>query len=196
MFDKTTGCSKNDHIAPQSMQLVGDVTRYWASLRTGNDAPRRSRIEASAIAHALPDVFLAELLTPRVARLRICGQRIEELLGLDMRGMPLTALFKGRAREEIAEALEQVASGARVTLSLQGERGWGLPGMTAILALLPLSDETGRITRVMGVLERSGEKGRAPRRFILAQPLREAVELPARIPGKPCTFRVVQGGKR
>jgi hypothetical protein len=174
--------------------VVADVTAHWASLKTGALPPRRSEIDAKLLAHALPDVFLAEIVSPRVARFRICGQRIEDVLGMDMRGMPLTALFKGTARQELNEALEQVILGARVTLSLQGETGFGLPEMTATLALLPLTDEAGRITRVMGVLERRGNLGRSPRRFTLAKPVPDTTPAPIDATARPA-LRVITGGK-
>lgn len=195
MFDNLT---KTNAAAPNPKSVgdvVADVTRHWSSLRAANQAPNRNQIDASAIAHALPHVFLAELVTPRVAKLRICGQHVEDLLGMDMRGMPLTALFQGKAREEIAEALEQVARGARVTLSLEGETGFGMPKLTAVLALLPLTDAAGQITRVLGVLEYAGEKGRTPRRFTLAQPLEAAAPItPEKRAPRPF-LRVLQGGK-
>ena len=174
---------------------LNEVIRYWASLRDGNQPPRRSRIEAAALAQALPDVFLAELITPRVARFRLCGHRIEDLMGMDMRGMPLTVLFQGAARQEVADALEQVALGARVMLSLQGECGFGLPSLSASLALLPLTDDAGRITRILGVIDRTGTPGRCPRRFTLAkvQDLPRASRTPT-APAQPA-LRVIDGGK-
>ena len=195
MSEKSPQADSIPRARPIAAPVVTDVVRYWAGLRIGNCPPRRDQIDASAIANALPHVFLAELLTPRVARMRISGQRIEDLLGMDMRGMPLTALFKGAARDELAEALEQVALGARVTLSLEGETGFGRPKLTAILGLLPLSDESGHITRVMGVLECMGEMGRSPRRFTLARPVAAAVtELASPRVARP-VLRVVEGGK-
>ncbi len=171
---------------------LNDVIRYWSSLREGNQPPRRSQIEATALAQSLPDVFLAEIITPRVARFRLCGHRIEDLMGMDMRGMPLTVLFHGAARQDITDALEQVALGARVMLSLQGESGFGLPGLSASLALLPLTDDAGRITRILGVIDRTGTPGRTPRRFTLAK----AQDL-ARAPLAPAApvLRVIAGGK-
>ena len=85
-------------------------------------------------------------------------------------------------------ALEQVGSGARATLALQAEPGFGQPDMVAQLALMPLTDGDGRITHVLGVLERHGQIGRRPRRFASAraQP----------IPSEPTPkLRVIHGGK-
>lgn len=178
---------------PQPVTVLGDVIRYWTSLRKGNLPPRRSQIEAGALTQALPDVFLAEIITPRIARFRLCGHRIEDLMGMDMRGMPLTVLFHGEARTEIADALEQVALGARVTLSLKGETGFGLPEMSASIALLPLTDDTGRITRILGVIDRAGAPGRRPRRFTLAR-VQDMPLPPAATVARP-TLRVIAGGK-
>lgn len=195
MFDNLT---KTNAAAPNQKdigQVVADVTRHWSSLRAANQVPNRNQIDVSVISHALPFVFLAELVTPRVAKLRICGQHIEDLLGLDMRGMPLTALFQGKAREEIAEALEQVTRGARVALSLEGETGFGMPKLTAVLALLPLTDAGSQITRVLGVLEYAGDKGRTPRRFTLAQPIEATTWVAPHKRAVRPFLRVLQGGK-
>lgn len=181
------------HAVLSAGTVVAQVTAHWASLKTDDLPPRRSQIDAKLLAHSLPDVFLAEIVSPRVARFRICGQRIEDVLGMDMRGMPVTALFKGAARQDLTEALEQVALGARVTLSLQGETGFGMPEMTATLALLPLTDEAGRITRVMGVLERRGDLGRSPRRFTLAKHMHHSLPVPTEA-ARP-VLRVIAGGK-
>ena len=69
------------------------------------------------------------------------------MMDMDLRGMPLTALFAASARAPLGAALAQVASGARATLSVQGEAGFGQPQLAGRLALLPLTDESGAITR-------------------------------------------------
>ncbi len=171
------------------------VCSYWADLRQQGAVPRRAQIDPQALAHALPDVFLAEIVAPRVARLRLCGHRIEDLMGMDMRGMPLSVLCQGDARAALAEALEQVALGARVTLSLQGESGFGLPPLRARLALMPLADEVGRITRILGVIERDGEPGRTPRRFALAKPVAPPEPTPQTARKSP-VLRVITGGRQ
>lgn len=178
---------------------VDQVCRYWADLPRVGLAPNRADLDPQAIAQALPHVFIAELVTPRVARLRLVGHALEDLLDMDLRGMPLSALFTSDARPILATAFEQVARGARVLLPLRAERAWGLPEMTGQLALLPLSDATGAITRVLGVLERNGETGRTPRRFAISAPAPIALampETPTTAGRNPPVFRVIMGGKR
>ncbi len=175
--------------------ILSRVCAYWAGLRRNGAIPARADIDARALGEALPHVFLAEMVTPRVARLRICGHKVEGLMGMDMRGMPLSVLFTGEARADLQDALDQVTRGARVTLALEAERGFGLPRMTARLALLPLADAAGRCNRVMGVLETEGEPGRTPRRFALARALAEAADAAPARPGIP-VLRVIEGGRR
>lgn len=170
------------------------ICRYWASLPRQGLAPDRMALDASAIAPALPHLFIAELVTPRVARLRVVGHKLEDLSGLDMRGMPLSVLFQAAARAELATACAQVSHGARVLLPLVAERGWGQPALSGQLTLLPLSDGPHGITRVLGVLEHQGKIGHTPRRFGIAAGTQVARDMPAPAPKAPA-LRVIMGGK-
>ena len=86
-------------------------------------------------------------------------------------------------------ALEQVGRGVRAMLALQAEPGFGQPEMSALLALMPLTGADGRITHVLGVLERRGQIGRRPRRFATA------CNTPIIEDSAPM-LRVIIGGKR
>lgn len=174
------------------------VCAYWASLPRAGLAPDRASLDAGALASALPNLFIAELVTPRVARLRLVGHKIESLMDMDLRGMPLTALFTGPSRPVLTDAIEQVGRGARVSLPLDGERGFGQPVMSGQLMLLPLCDQAGQITRVLGVLDHQGQIGRKPRRLCIAA--QQVTALPP-LDMQPKTartpiFRVIEGGKR
>lgn len=176
--------------------VVAQVTDYWSRLRKDGAVPARAAIDARAIAPALPHVFLAEMVTPKVARIRICGHQIEDLLGMDMRGMPVSVLFTADARDQIQDAIAQVTLGARALMTLQGECSFGQPQILGKLALLPLADSTGRITRIMGVLEREGEIGHRPRRFAVARPCIEPAPSPISQPTQAPHLRLIHGGKR
>lgn len=144
------------------------VMAEWDRLRAGRIAPARSEIAPAGLAEVLEFMFVAEIIAPGVARLRLAGQRLYTVLGMEPRGMPLCCLMQPPARAELAEAVKQVAHGARVHLPLRAPRGLGRPGMDGLLLMLPLTDGDGRITRVLGVLETHGQVGRTPRRFDLA----------------------------
>ena len=104
--------------------------------------------------------------------------------------MPLSVLFEGAGREELASALRQVQQGARVALPLRSDRAIGQPVLDGMLALMPLTDAQGKMTRVLGVLETIGPVGRAPRRFRTLSAPRETRPLV----GKP-VLRVIAGGR-
>jgi hypothetical protein len=175
--------------------VISSVYAYWSSLRDNGAVPKRLAIEAAALGAALPHIFLAEIISAQMAKIRICGHQIEALQGLDMRGMPVSALFRSSARHQLADALAHVALGARVTLSLRADGQMGQPQMTATLALLPLADSAGAITRVMGVLEQQGTIGQSPRRFDLATPTQMTTEHITTCSAKRVVLRVIQGGK-
>lgn len=189
--------------AGSGFEVIDRLSAYWDSLPREGAAPRRAQIDASALGDLLPHAFLAELVTPRVARLRIVGHQIESLQGLDLRGMPLTCLFSGAARQEVMAALDHVSRGARAMLSITSEGGFARPPVKGVLMLLPLKGHSGRISNVLGALAHDGaEGGRATRRFALAKPMLPAMRaLPADIarPAGPAAerpaLRVITGGK-
>lgn len=150
---------------------ISQVHAYWDRLRGPRRAPRRSDIDPSVIADALDRVFMADFVAPGIARLRVAGHHLNALMGMEVRGMPLSALFSGSARDEVGRAVAHVGRGGRAQLALRAERGLGRPPMDAVICLLPLEDGQGNITRILGVLATMGQIGRAPRRFVQAPQL-------------------------
>jgi len=177
--------------------MTAQVQHYWDELRGTRTAPARSEIDPRRLSPALEFTFIAEFVAPQVARLRIAGRHLEDLLGMDPRGMPLGVFFSLDARNELANALEHVAQGARAQLPLKAEGGIGKPGLDGVLSLMPMTDGLGRISRVLGVLETHGQIGRTPRRFRLSADWQQVPRpVPAPLPagGRP-QLRVVQGGR-
>lgn len=151
--------------------VIAAVQAHWESLRKGRLAPSRGEIDPRPLAACLSMLFVAEIVAPGVARLRLCGHTLNDLLGMEPRGMPLSVFFEAEARDEVTSALRQVADGARVTLPLTSRRAFARPTIDARMMLLPLTDSAGKINRVLGVLETLGPIGRAPRRFTAGAPL-------------------------
>ena len=198
MSECGTIADRSEFQPAMGQSAVSQVCAHWSALRIDGELPRRSKVNPKDLGAALPHVFLAELVTPRVARLRICGHKVEDLMGMDMRGMPLSVLFEGKARAAITEAVEQAGMGARVMLSLESVGSFGQKTVSATLALLPLTDDTGRVTRILGVLDHQGEIGRAPRSFTLAEPVLDAPANPPKRPSlapKRPALRVINGGR-
>ena len=148
---------------------LAEVRAYWEGLRGLAGLPRRDQIDPRGIAGALDTVFLLERVAPGVARFRLAGMQINELLGMDVRGMPLSALIDPASRARIAEAVDALFAGpAILTLGLEAERALGRPALEGRLILLPLLSARGPCDLALGCLATHGAIGRAPRRFAVA----------------------------
>lgn len=168
--------SKNDGDVVR-FAAVREVRAYWEALRDDQDLPRREQINPRGMAGALHQVFMVERIAPGLARFRLAGMEINDLMGMEVRGMPLSAMFDPAARARLAELVEKVtATRTIVELDLEADRGIGRPALRARLLLLPLKGTAGEADLILGCLACDGQIGRAPRRFVIARALEEVVE--------------------
>lgn len=155
-----------------------EVRAYWEAMRRDGRLPRRADINPRGMASALEQVFLVEEVAPGHGRLRLAGMAISDLLGMEVRGMPLTALLEPVARTRLTEALGGLFRGEHVLdLWLEAERGIGRPALMARMQLLPLIGSQGEPDLALGCLCVRGEIGRAPRRFTISRLLREPLPM-------------------
>lgn len=145
------------------------VRAYWEALRNGRDMPFRSEIDPRGIESALEHTFILERIAPRLARFRLAGSHLSDLMGMEVRGMPFTAFFTTAARGETEAILARVFDGPETAdLTLAPEQGTGRDAMDARLLLLPLRSDLGDVSRALGCLVGLGHTGRVPRRFDIA----------------------------
>lgn len=145
---------------------VKTVEAYWEGLRNGRPVPARSEIDPRGMQPALEFAFILERVAPGVARFRLSGMHLTDLMGMEVRGMPLTAMFVPESRAKLSEALEAVFETPQVSVvTLKAERGIGRGEMEAQLLLCPLKSDLGDVNRVLGCLQSKGDIGRQPRRF-------------------------------
>lgn len=163
------------------------VRAYWEALRSPGSLPRREDINPRGMASALEQVFLVEEVAPNHGRLRLAGMALADLLGMDLRGMPMTALFDPVARARLSEALGGLFRHEYLLdLWLEAERGIGRPPLFARMQLLPLIGSNGESGLALGCLGIKGQIGRAPRRFTIQRILHEPLEVrAAQPPGVP-----------
>lgn len=149
--------------------VINEVEAYWDGLRNGRALPMRSEIDPRGLERALENAFILERVAPGIVRFRLAGCHLNTLMGMDVRGMPLSAFFTGPARDELSREIEALFDRPQtLRLSLSGERGIGKPALEGAMLLLPLHNELGVVTRALGVLVSEGNIGRAPRRFRIA----------------------------
>lgn len=146
--------------------VINEVHAYWEALRNGRPLPLRSEVDPRGIERALENAFVLERIAPGMARFRLAGMHLNDLMGMEVRGMPLTAFFTPKAREEMTRVLEAVFSGPEIVeLTLTAEIGIGKPAIEGKLLILPLRSDLGDITRALGCFATIGAVGRSPRRF-------------------------------
>jgi len=162
---------------------IAEVRAYWEALRQGRVVPSRADIDPRGIERALANAFIAERIAPGVARFRLAGMHLNDLMGMEVRGMPLTSFFAPEARHRISEVLEAVFQGPEVAeLTLAAESGIGKPPLTARLLILPLKSDLGDVNRALGCLVSEGQIGRTPRRFVLREVQMSPVAAGAPVP--------------
>lgn len=157
------------------------VEGYWTGLRVGNSIPLRSQIDPRGIETALEHAFLIERIASTIAKIRVAGTQISQVMGMEVAGMPLSSLLAPAQREEFGRALEQVFTAPAVMkIDLKAESGFGKPALEGHIELFPLRSDFGDVTRALGVMVTNGRIGRAPRRFeivrITVKPLIGAAE--------------------
>ncbi len=151
---------------------ISEVRAYWEALRDGRQVPYRSEVDPRGIERALEHAFILERIAPQVARFRLSGMHLNDLMGMEVRGMPLTSFFTPKARAEIAVLIDAVFTGPRTAeLTLAAETGLGKPAMEAKVVILPLRSDLGDVSRALGCFVAEGPIGRTPRRFDLVESL-------------------------
>ena len=149
---------------------ISQVEAYWEALRGERLMPKRAEINPRGIEQALEYAFIVERIAPGIARLRIAGSHLSDLMGMEVRGMPLTSLFAPGVRRQISDTLEEVfETPAVVHLRLTSEAGSGRPPVEGRMVLLPLKSDLGDVSRILGCLVSHGELGYTPRRFDIQQ---------------------------
>lgn len=147
---------------------LGRVEAYWEGLRDGRMMPARAEIDPRGMADVLEHAFILEKVAPGVTRIRLAGMHLNDLMAMEVRGMPLTAMFLPEARRELQRVTEKVLeTPAVVRLTLGSDTGLTRPALEGQMMLLPLRDAHGVPTRILGVLETRGRIGRGPRRFTI-----------------------------
>lgn len=164
--------------AERSQPVLSLVEDYWDSLRDDRPMPRRDDLDPGAMTGALARAFVAERIAPGLARIRVGGSHLSVLLGMEVRGMPLSAMFAPHTRGRLAEALETAfAAPAVVRAGLSCPASIGRPELTGGLVLLPLMSATGEVKEVLGALSMGGRIGRPPRRPEIQGLVRRRIDL-------------------
>ncbi len=145
---------------------LAQIEGYWNALRGTRMMPLRSEIHPTGLKGALENCFVLERIAPGLARMRVAGSHLGDLMGMEVRGMPISAFLTPGSRDTFGAALEEVfQSPARATIQLSAETSLGRPPLPARIILLPVKSDLGDVSRILGGLATCGDIGRVPRRF-------------------------------
>lgn len=149
--------------------ILGEVLQYWNGLRDGDALPRHADIRPADLSSALDCSFILERVGDGNIRFRVVGERVSALLGMDMRAMPLKAIFEPEVRPRAEAVIDRVFTGTEpVELRLESRSG-NLPPITGHMIVLPLADAAGAPTRALGCIALHGPILGVPRRFEIAE---------------------------
>ncbi|MDO5613968.1 MAG: PAS domain-containing protein [Paracoccus sp. (in: a-proteobacteria)] len=152
----------------QPARILSDLRAYWQGLRKGRAVPLRSDVEPRGIHRALDHAFILERIAPGAARFRLAGRHLIDLMGMEVRGMPVCSLLNPASRGRLSDVLETVFKAPQIAeLRLSGPADYGRPAISGRMLLLPLRSDLGDVTRALGCLISEGDIGLAPRRFDL-----------------------------
>lgn len=133
-----------DFQADSGFSALSQVEGYWDALRRSRLMPKRSEIDPRGIESALEFTFILERIAPGMARLRIAGSHLGDLMGMEVRGMPLTALIAPDGRRQVCDALEEVFQRPAVCeVHLSAPAAFDKPALEARMVLLPLKSDLG-----------------------------------------------------
>lgn len=196
---------------PETEAALAAFQRYWQTMRQGASVPRRSDIDPRGIEPLLANAFIVERIAPGLARLRIAGSHLTDLMGMEVRGMPISAFLEPDSRDALALHLVRLFDQpAALRLALKSAARPSAPELRGTLIMLPLRSDLGDISRALGCLVSTGGIGRGPRRFEIAdasvRPLNDvppegvAVQLGARLDiaegSTPAPVRALRGSER
>lgn len=173
---RTDGREPGGTISPFSRAAAADaatakIEAYWNEVRAGRLVPSRCEIDPRGLEGVLSHAFILERIAGGLARFRIAGSHLSELAGLELRQMPISALFLPTAREPLAEALQAAFDEpAAIRMRIASPAGFGRHLLEGHMVLLPLRSDLGDIDRILGGIALAGRIGRTPRRIeIVAQ---------------------------
>ena len=147
-------------------RVVSFVRDYWWSLRRGRAIPARADVDPAGLRAALDHAFILERVAPGAARFRLAGRHLIDLMGMEVRGMPLCSILHAGSRGRLSDILEAVFKAPQIAeLDLLSPATYARPELNARLLLLPLRSDLGDVTRALGCLAAEGEIGSCPRRF-------------------------------
>jgi len=152
---------------PMKNPLMQTLFAHWDSLRAGRLAPGRAEIDPRKIENVLEHAFILEQRDGGSTRFRIAGMRLCDLMGMELRAMPATAAIAPESRALFSECLARVFGMPEIIALTLAAPCPGQAPVRGEMLMLPLADDAGRITRLLGCLLATPREMTPPLRFAI-----------------------------
>lgn len=158
-----------------SNRVIIDLLTYWESLRAGRLAPARSELDPREIKSALGHTFILEFDPVGGIRFRLAGDKIGDLMGMELRGMPASALINISNRQAFEDTLLAMTRCPEIVeYRLTGRCSQNFSAAARML-LLPMRDADGDITRILGGLSMRAPLFDPPVRFSIVEKMKTRI---------------------
>ncbi|MEM8848796.1 MAG: PAS domain-containing protein [Pseudomonadota bacterium] len=161
--------------------LLEETWRYWSSLRDGQAIPRRDALEPRSMSFTLGHSMILDRVRSGTIRVRLGGGIMHDIMGMDVRGLPVRAFFDLDVRTRATHLVEQVfETPATLEMDLLSDGPEGQ--LRGQFLVLPLLDHTGRVTKALTCLGLDGPVTAPPRRFQIVDHRLSVVQGTAPVP--------------
>lgn len=144
---------------------IAEIRRYWDALRAGRLMPLRSEVDPRDMSSFLECCFILDRQNAGDTRFRVAGMALNELMGMELRGMHVRSVIEPAGRAAFSATLEKMFGTPEVQDYQLSSAPPHAPAMRGRLLVLPLKGDTGEVDRAMGCFVTEGIVGIPPRRF-------------------------------
>jgi len=92
----------NNYRTDNGYSALSEIESYWEALRGSPLVPKRSEIDTRGIEHTLEYNFVLERIAIGMARFRIADSHLWNIMGMEVRGIPLSSFIAQSGRETFA----------------------------------------------------------------------------------------------
>ncbi|MEL7232516.1 MAG: PAS domain-containing protein [Pseudomonadota bacterium] len=152
------------------------IRSHWEDMCAGRKMPLRSEIDPREMSPYLSHSFILHQSQTGDVRFRVAGMAVNELMGMELRAMPLRSLIVPEERAIFSSTLQRVFEEPEIQEYRLVSDRHGKPRLMGHMLILPLKGDFPNSDRAMGCLTTEGPVGVAPRRFSVENVLRTSLK--------------------